>query len=60
MIKKKFIGEFTVSSFLHREVFTHSHKKQTWVTKKTISALIDVVKPVDDVEEGEAEGEYYP
>lgn len=28
--------------------------------KKTISALIDVVKPVDDVEEGEAEGEYYP
>lgn len=33
MIKKKFIGEFTVSSFLHREVFTHSHKKQTWVTK---------------------------
>lgn len=25
-----------------------------------ISALIDVVKPVDQVEEGEAEGEYYP
>ena len=31
--KKKVHGEFTVLSFLHREVFTHSHKKQKRVTK---------------------------
>lgn len=36
-----------------------------WHSKTTTGAgdvgtLVDVVKPVDDVEKGEGEGEYYP
>lgn len=36
-----------------------------WHSKTTrgvgdVDTLVDVVKPVDDVEEGEGEGEYYP
>lgn len=36
------------------------NKNETETGLKNISALIDIIKPVDKVEEGEGAGEYYP
>ena len=54
MIKKKRFSPFYV---LH---IKKSEMTETDSGLKNISALIDIVKPVDYVEEAEAEGEYYP
>lgn len=40
---------------------THSGvQKQQGQGLENVGALVDVVKPVDDIEEAEGEGEYYP
>lgn len=57
--KKVHRGIYRIEFLTSRSVHSFTQKTDMGY-KKTISALIDVVKPVDDVEEGEAEGEYYP
>lgn len=50
------------SFFGNKVVFcTHSGiRKRQGEGLENVGALVDVVKPVDDIEEGEGEGEYYP